>query len=227
MGKFRALGRRLRLILLEKNAQDFINDGGFSEFYYNAVHYINAEFIEGDILEFGVYGGKSLSILAKAERIGMLRHRNPVRRRVIGFDSFLGLPEEREGHGFWKKGSFAVSPKMVVKRFKKEGLDEPILEIGLFEDTLPKVLGSKYSKAALIHVDCDIYESTITVLDAVEPILQDGTIIAFDDWFLYKANPNKGENRAFQEFIKKYPHWQPIHWKSYGLGGNSFIMHRK
>ncbi|OCR92398.1 hypothetical protein [Campylobacter fetus] len=60
-------------------------------------------------------------------------------------------------------------------------------------------------KASLIYIDCDLYTSSKTVLDfiAQSDLLQDGTIIAFDDWDLYRANPNKGQRKAFKEFKEK------------------------
>ena len=44
-------------------------------------------------------------------------------------------------------------------------------------------------------------------LDGIAPILQEGTVLLFDEWFSYKGNPTKGEARAFFEFLEAHPEW--------------------
>jgi hypothetical protein len=61
--------------------------------------------------------------------------------------------------------------------------------------------------AAIVHVDCDLYKSTKTVLDFITPVLQDGTIIIFDDWFHYRGHPHRGEQKAFGEWREQHPEW--------------------
>ena len=58
-------------------------------------------------------------------------------------------------------------------------------------------------KAAVIYVDCDLYESTVPVLKFIKPFLQRGTIIVFDDWNCFHGDPDRGERRAFKEFMDK------------------------
>ena len=65
------------------------------------------------------------------------------------------------------------------------------------------------------------------VLNGVAPILQDGALILFDDWFMYRGSPKKGEARAFNEFLEEHPEWEAIHYQSYSVFCNSFILHRK
>ena len=107
------------------------------------------------------------------------------------------------------------------------GYEPPILEVGLFADTIPKTIPEKYNKAALIHIDSDLYESCKTVLAHIEPLIQDGTVIMFDEWFAFKGNPNKGEARAFREFLEVNPHIQAIPYKQYSISSNAFILHIK
>jgi hypothetical protein len=49
---------------------------------------------------------------------------------------------------------------------------------GFYDDVLTPSLRQTLDlqTAAIIHVDCDFYKSTKTVLDFVTPLLQDGTI---------------------------------------------------
>jgi hypothetical protein len=60
-------------------------------------------------------------------------------------------------------------------------------------------------KAAVVYIDCDLYASTVPVLEFVKEFLQVGTIIVFDDWYCYHGRPDRGEQRAFQEFRARYP----------------------
>ena len=56
--------------------------------FCRAVEYINYEAVAGDIVEFGVFTGISLMLLARAQSYDP----RGMGRRVAGFDSFRGLP---------------------------------------------------------------------------------------------------------------------------------------
>ncbi len=205
--------------------------------FHNAVDYINFEQVPGEILECGVFTGVSLALLAQAQQW----HQHNTRRRIVGFDSFEGLPASADEHERWKQGAFAtndyyhpvlavggrVTPAVTRELFAVCGLEEPALEVGLFSETLQRVIPLTYPQVALLHVDCDLYESARDVLSGVEPALQDGAMILFDDWFLYKGNPDRGEARAFTEFLRTRPHWRAVHYRSYGTCGNAFILFRR
>ncbi len=72
-----------------------------------------------------------------------------------------------------------------------------------------------------------MYESAQGRSDGVAPILQEGTVLLFDEWFSYKGNPSKGEARAFFEFLEAHPEWGAQHYQAYGPYSNSFILYRK
>lgn len=199
--------------------------------------FVNFEGVEGDFLEFGVFGGISLALLADAYRCDP----KGMERRIAGFDSFGGLPSSEERHARWDAGDCArmhgwhpflnvgdpVSKETTLELFRLCELPFPELEVGSFETTLPATIPSKYGAAAVIHVDCDLYESTKVVLENVEPILQEGTVILFDEWFSYKGNPDRGEARAFSEFLAAHPKWGARHYQTYGFLSDSFILYRK
>ena len=215
-------------------------------FFVNAVQYINWELIDGDILEFGVSVGKSLALLSQLyhENLALWQYTEPecVRRRIVGFDSFEGLPTEDEPHPRWTKGSFAsnylqghpalafteqITPDAIRRLFSICGLPIPSLEVGPFSQTMPAAIPERYSKAAIVHIDSDLYSSAKAVLNGVAPILQDGALLLFDDWFMYRGNPNKGEARAFHEFLDEHPEWQAIQYQPYSVFCNSFILSRR
>jgi len=207
------------------------------ETFVCAVEYANYERVAGDVMEFGVFGGLSLALLAKA----LSFDEEGRQRRLIGFDSFEGLPPSAEPHVRWQAGSCAtnqawhpllpvgevVTPQAIGDLFATCGLPPPLLEVGRLADTLPAAVPSKYDRVAIAHVDCDLYESTRAVLDGVAPALQDGTMILFDDWFHYKGDPTKGEARAFHEFLAKHRQWEAVHYRTYSVFCNAFILHRR
>lgn len=95
--------------------------------------------------------------------------RLPASEHLHLLDSFEGLPSD------WgpdhPRGTFATS----VPTF-----DDPrvTVHVGLFHDTLPQL---NVDQVALLHVDCDLYDSTMTVLRALGPKLRVGSVIAFDE----------------------------------------------
>lgn len=206
--------------------------------FRNATRFIDYELIEGDIFEFGVYTGRSLALLSYYHQINKKSiHTIPFERKVVGFDSFEGLPSS-DNHPRWKKNLFSinhsyhplvkkgvkVNEHIIIDLFKQYNLPKPYIEIGKFNESLKNVIDKKYKKAAIIHIDCDLYESTKSVLFNVRPILQEGTILLFDDWFNFKGNKNKGEQRAFYEFFKKEKKWKYIEYQTYATFGKSFIV---
>jgi hypothetical protein len=82
-------------------------------FFVNAMQFLNWERVEGDIIEFGVSVGKSLGLLAQLyrENMQLWGYTDPActQRRVVGFDSFEGLPPDDVAHPRWGKGSFATN----------------------------------------------------------------------------------------------------------------------
>jgi hypothetical protein len=74
---------------------------------------------------------------------------------------------------------------------------------GWFDKTLPALLGEHAQSFALIHFDCDTYESTRTVLDLIGERVQVGTIVIFDEYFGYRGW-RIGEFKAWQEFVQAH-----------------------
>ena len=108
----------------------------------------------------------------------------------------------------------------------KINLDKVNIIEGYYEDTLNEQLKKKYnmSKASIIMIDCDLYNSAKLVLEFVTDIVQDGTILIFDDWFAYKGNRMKGEQLAANEWLEKNSKFKLIPFSRYGVYQNSFIV---
>ena len=136
----------------------------------------------GLALEFGVYTGSTLKIIAEA-RGG---------QDVYGFDSFEGLPED------WRNGFPAGT-------FDVEGLpDVPGAElvVGWFDDTLPKFIEEHEGPVTFLHVDCDLYSSTKTVLALCGPRLVEGSIVVFDEYFNFPGWQDH-EHKAWLEYVEE------------------------
>ncbi len=137
-----------------------------------------------DYLEFGVYGGKSFQWWAEANR--------DAASRFVGFDTFSGLPED---WNLFKKGEMSVDGSVPETDDRRCSF-----EVGLFQDTLPGFLKKLERRNRLvIHMDADLYSSTLFVLTSLAPILQKGDIILFDEF-----NIPLHEFRAFTDFIESY-----------------------
>lgn len=139
--------------------------------------------VDGLIMEFGVYRGGSLRIIADCTP-------DP----VYGFDSFQGLPED------WthvqRRGRFSLDGGLPT--FEHSNVQ---LIPGWFEQTLPDFLSRHPGPVRFVHVDSDLYSSAVTVLAQLKPRIVPGTIIVFDEYFNYPGWEHH-EFRAFQEFIR-------------------------
>jgi hypothetical protein len=149
---------------------------------------------QGLTLEFGVYQGRTINFIAE---------RSP-EQTVFGFDTFTGLPEDwRPG---FEKGTFATAIPEVRPNVH--------LVVGLFEHTLPAFLATHAGPMSFIHVDCDLYSSTRTVLRHCRDRIGPGTMIVFDEYTNYPGWQDH-EHRAFREFIAEtgrsfeYVSWVP------------------
>lgn len=205
--------------------------------FVSAIDFVNYESVPGDIVELGVFTGLSLVLLARAQTFDPKGHE----RRIVGIDSFAGLPPSGEEHARWKAGDCArnalwhptlavgepVTPQAVRDLFDACGLPHPDLYAGPFAEVLPEVVPSRHQEVAVAHLDCDLYESTRDALAGLAPALQDGTVLLFDDWFHYKGHPMKGESRALAEFHAQHPEWRAVHYRPYGTFCNAFILSRQ
>lgn len=137
----------------------------------------------GIILEFGVFQGESINFIASVVSKN---------KRIYGFDSFEGLPSNWRTN--FEKGTFKIQSLPDVS----ENVE---LVKGLFNETLPEFIENhKHDKILLIHIDCDLYESTKVVFDILSKKISKGMIIVFDEYFNYPGW-EEGEHKAFMEFI--------------------------
>ena len=150
---------------------------------YDALdHTLKEVKIKGSYCEFGVYKGDSVNHIAKK-----------INQNIHAFDSFEGLPET------WlsthKKGHFGLEK---MPHFEKNVIPHK----GWFDKTLPQWVKENPENIAFLHVDCDLYSSTKTILTELDSKIVKGTIILFDEYFNYPFWQHH-EYKAFQEFVAK------------------------
>ncbi len=126
----------------------------------------------------------------------------------VGFDSFEGLPEieKIDQQLIWEKGKLAFAEERFISTCVNHGMPRERLQTvrGFYDRSLTNELASRFApkKAAVIYIDCDLYVSTVSVLNWIPQFLQPGTVIMFDDWNCFAADPDKGERRAWREFLQ-------------------------
>lgn len=129
----------------------------------------------------------------------------------VAFDSFEGLPEIKEidRQEIFQKGKLKTTEENFIRIVASHGIpkNKLITVKGFFEHVLTPELKLRLlpTKAAVIYIDCDLYTSTVPVLNFIKDFLQTGTIIVFDDWNCFHGDPDKGERRAFREFRERNP----------------------
>ena len=189
--------------------------------YFDALRARNHSF--GHYLEFGVSRGTSLACMWRAKSTENLEH-----LKIIGFDSFEGLPQEAADYpeAGWKVGEFRSTIGATRRYLKQNGVDLEAITLvkGWFADTLnaDTIKIHNINKASIIMVDCDIYPAAVEVLNFVEPLIGDEAVIMFDDWYC----DDIGEKKAFAEFQEKHPDLIASALPSYGAEDKVFLLTR-
>jgi hypothetical protein len=138
-----------------------------------------------DYFEFGVYRGDSIAWWCK--------HVAHSTGRFIGFDTFTGLPEK--WHECAPSGTFSTEGRPPTIEDSRVSF-----QVGMFQQTLPGFLRKfRRSKRLILHLDADLYSSTLFVLTSVASLLRPGDLLFFDEF----ASPVH-EFRAFADCVKAF-----------------------
>ena len=127
--------------------------------------------------EFGVWRGEAFKHLIKTFKNG------------YGFDSFEGIPEDWDDMKAGSYTSDGIIPKIKGGEFI----------VGKFHDTLPGFFSEFRPTASIINFDADLYSSTICALNWASPVIDQHTILIFDE-FLINPNWENDEYKALEEF---------------------------
>jgi hypothetical protein len=121
-------------------------------------------------LEFGVASGNSF--------LWWSRKNSHPASRFWGFDTFEGLPEDWGGY---KKGAMSHALEDIRLNDSRTTFVK-----GIFQDTLNNFIDHNKDllklKPKVIHLDADLFSSTIFALSQLYPFLQAGDIIFFDEF---------------------------------------------
>lgn len=150
--------------------------------------YLNNEIIQGNpisYLEFGVANGSSFYWWLE-------NHKNP-QSAFYGFDTFSGLPED---WGHFKKGEMNNGNQILETTDIRASFYQ-----GLFQQTLPVFLTQfkNTHQQTIIHLDADLYSSTLFTLTTFAPYLKKGDIIFFDEFCVPRH-----EFLAFKNFTESF-----------------------
>ena len=134
--------------------------------------------------EFGVGEGESLDwfLLNK-----------PAGNAMFGFDTFEGIPEPWLGHpaGHWKS-----------EPYQSNRADLEIVRAPFEASLSDAALRTRLARGiGLMHVDCDLYSSTRTVLEGTREFLRPDTVVIFDEFYGY-GGWQQCEAGAFREFVE-------------------------
>ncbi len=214
---------------------------------HGAVEYVLSCSVPGDIAEFGCYLGRTAAMLAESMRDleklydGSDNWHGIPQRKLWTFDSFEGFPapshpvDAAAPHvkaGVWYAGQPKGATPEDVHAMCAEFLNPNRVCVvkGWYKDVLPKLPARL--RFAIVHIDCDFYESTKQVLDHLlgHGMLSDGCTILFDDWYCNRGSPDYGEQRAWADAWSAHRGASPIgyrfsDWGPYGVVGRRFIVH--
>ena len=141
------------------------------------------------VCEFGVASGRSLRMTQELLPLDIIE--------IHGFDTFTGLPQAwgNEPAGSYSTGGVVPDVEQGKVYFHK----------GLFRQTIPRFLESQPDDAVLAYanIDCDLYTSTLDILESMYDRIVPGTVLVFDE-YLCHATWRQDEFRAFRECCKRF-----------------------
>jgi O-methyltransferase len=192
-----------------------------------AFEFMNGNLMSGDYFEFGCWGARTFRMAFEHHA---LHFKNKMHFWL--FDSFRGLPELSpiDRHPKWKTGDFSTSIGDFCRIATEAGIPKDSYTVigGYYDETLTAERAANLAtrtRAGVVFIDCDLYESTRKVLDFVRPLLQPGTVICFDDFYCFNGRPDRGEQLAVKEFLRGHQDVELVEYLNFGWGGKSYIVH--
>lgn len=198
------------------------------EFFRRAFVALGFNKIDGDYMEFGCHGGMTFNLAYhESRRVGN-------QCLLWGVDSFLGLPDqegEEDEHPAWIAGTMHTGLDEFHFLCRYNGIPREVYRVipGYYDQTLSDGASEQElpNNICLAYIDCDLYSSTVTVLNFLRPRLKHGMILAFDDYYCWSNTQVSGERRALMEFLSDNVDWRLVPYVQYGWNGMSFVVERR
>jgi O-methyltransferase len=141
--------------------------------------------VPGNLAEVGVAYGGSARIIAEFGG----------NRTLHLFDTFSGLPDpDAKDSEKFSAGDFKSDVALVRDRLKGYAVS---FHVGIFPETAGPVAGERFS---FVHLDVDLYQSTLDALTFFYPRMSPGGIILSHDY-----GSSVGVTNAFTEFFASRP----------------------
>lgn len=234
----------------------------YSPAFQRIVEYAVNSRIEGDVFEFGTFNGYTARTLA--ELMYAYKHQGKLRL----YDSWEGFPAMEGGdancpevvqHKTWNQGDcrpIFPDADIVIGKILNLILPQRVHCVkGFYDKTFTgkchnTPIGVEIDgniifpsmKASIVHIDCDLYESTKYVLEQslANDVLAEGAVIMFDDWNNNFGSNKYGERAAVRDVFQFYYDcgifWNKAindtnktglsPWFSYGSSGMAFIVQK-
>lgn len=148
---------------------------------------IQSAAIDGAMAELGVYKGGTAKLMADVAPL----------KKLFLFDTFDGMPPEQliDKH---KAGDFADTSVEEVSQFLGERPNVDFRK-GFFPETATGLEDEHFS---FVHIDGDLYQSTLDSLIFFYPRMTPGGVIVFDD---YEWPDCPGVKQAMDEYLADKP----------------------
>jgi O-methyltransferase len=194
----RVVGDRRRYREIYEHCRGNTMVGG-DDYRYNLELVDSVRNVPGDVVECGVWKGGMSAGMA------MLLGKS---RKYYLFDSFEGLPPaepslDGEYASEWQKledktinhNNCTAAEADADAIMRSTGVDYQLVK-GWFENTVPDFQGIE--KIAVLRLDGDWYESTMTTLEKFFPLVSDGGLILVDDYYAWE-----GCSKALHDYLSK------------------------
>lgn len=168
--------------------------------------------VPGEIVECGVFKGASLIRFATFRHLTTM----PFGKKIIGFDTFGDFPETEYDGDIQNRENFvenaggqSISVEELRTVFDEKGIGDNIdLVEGDINNTVPEYLDKNPElRISLLHIDVDIYEPTVTIMDYLFPKVVNGGIVILDDYGDFDGESTAVENYINDDYeLHSMPH---------------------
>jgi hypothetical protein len=197
-------------------------------FFRRAFDFIKDNRIDGDYYEFGCHRCRTFRMALTEARL-----HNMAAMKFWAFDSFEGLPDpvSHTSMEIWKQGALTTAEAEFMRMVREHDIyvDRVTTIKGFYSESLTAELRRRMldeeRRIAFVNVDCDLYESAVSVFEFIDPLMQEGTVIYIDDLFAgNRGAPTQGVARAFLEYQRK-TRWRFLRHLEVGWWGRSYLVY--